>query len=454
MIFNKTDFHCWEVDLEQEKYINALQIKWESYEGVKYIIEVSLDSVNWIRATDILEYTAISEETKDIINTKVRYLRVTLTGDNLKEGKVSFRQMNLIIGQVPEFVNGVDISHLPQLEDFGGKFYNRQGEEQPCEVIFKNNGVNYIRLKVWNKPCLPLSDPAGYNDKKHVLKMAKRVKNQGFKLLIDFHYSDWWTDPGKQFIPEAWKNLSFDKLRSALYDYTFEVISDLKTQGTIPEMVQVGNEITNGMMWDVAKVSEEFDTPKQWEKLCELLKRGLCAVKAVDNSIKTIIHIERGGDNERSRYFYDKLEEYKVDYDIIGLSYYPIWHGNISDFRFNVNDLAQRYNRGIIVVETAFPYTTEVGDDTPNASSFSFSKIPEDYQATLYGQASIIQAIISILKKLPEGKGMGYFYWQPDFIPVKGAGWKYGAGCEWDDQTLFDFKGKELWSQDIFKMHS
>jgi arabinogalactan endo-1,4-beta-galactosidase len=360
----------------------------------------------------------------------------------------------IIPGRPAEFINGADVSHLQQIEDFGGKFYDRQGREQDCLKILKDHGVNYIRLKIWNKPGLPNSDPAGYNNKAHVLKMARRVKNMGFKLLLNFHYSDWWTDPGKQFMPVDWEGLDFPELNKALYDFTHDVVQSLAEQGTTPDMVQVGNEITNGMLWDEAKVSDEFDTGSQWDKLCVLLKSGLSAVKDVSGSIKTVIHIERGGDNARSVYFFDNLKKRGVEFDIIGLSYYSIWHGSISAFRQNVFDLAERYGKGIAVVETAYPYTGENGDDTPNSTSYPYSSLLPEYPATIQGQANNLQAVASVLKKIPDGKGLGFFYWQPDFIPVKGAGWKYGEGCEWDDQTMFDFKGRALWSLDVFRMHA
>jgi arabinogalactan endo-1,4-beta-galactosidase len=238
-----------------------------------------------------------------------------------------------------------------------------------------------------------------------------------------------------------------------MYDFTYDVLLSLKNQGTMPEMVQVGNEISSGMMWKVAKVSDKFDTEERWDKLCSLLKSGLSAVKDVDNSIQSIIHIEKGGDNEGCRYFYDKLVQHDVNFDIIGLSFYPIWHGTVTSFQNNILDFAARYQKGVIAVETAYPYTTESGDDQPNSTTFPFTKIPSDYPPSIQNQANMIQAIIFALKSVPNQKGLGYFYWQPDFIPVKGAGWKYGEGCEWDDQTMFDFSGHALWSLDIFKIH-
>jgi len=441
------------VDIGSESYIAFIEVKREKCEPCKYKLELSLDNENWITVSNNVEYTASSQPAREPVNSRARYVRIIVTDGALEGSEADFFDLKAIIGRAPEFITGADVSHLQQIEDFGGRYFNRYGGEQDCLEILKDNGVNYIRLKVWNKPGLPYSDPAGYNDKAHVLEMSKRIKGHGFKLLIDFHYSDWWTDPGKQFMPEEWKGLSFEELKKALYDFTSDVVSALKTQGTSPDMVQVGNEITNGMLWDEARISGEFDTEEQWDKLCALLKNGLQAVKDIDGSIRTIIHIERGGDHERCCYFYDKLMKRGVAFDIIGLSYYPIWHGPLSDFRDNIYNLVLRYGKDIIVVETAYPYTSEDGDDQPNASTFSFTAVPPDYPPSVQNQANILQAISLALKNLPGGKGRGFFYWQPDFIPVKDAGWKYGEGCEWDDQTMFDFKGNALWSLDVFRMH-
>jgi arabinogalactan endo-1,4-beta-galactosidase len=445
--------HWWKVDLGQEYYLARIEIIWEQAHAYRYRPEVSLDGQNWVALSGGIEYVAASRQTVDRVDTRARYVKITVSGGVSDAFKAGFCQLRAITGKASEFITGADVSHLQQVEDFGGRFYDRSGTEGDCLEILKDHGVNFIRLKIWNKPGPPNSDPAGYNDKQHVLKMAKRIKDMGLKLLLNFHYSDWWADPGKQIMPEEWRNLGFEELEKSLYEFTYDVIHALKAQGTLPEMVQVGNEITHGMLWDEARVSGPFDTEEQWEKLCRLLKSGLRAVRDVYGSIKTVIHIDKGGDNRLSVHFYDQLRKREVGFDLIGLSYYPIWHGSLADFESNVNDLAQRYGKGIVIVETAFPYTTENGDNTPNASTGPYTKILPEYRFTVQGQANMIQAIISVVKNIPEGKGLGFFYWEPDFIPVKGAGWKFGEGSEWDDQTMFDFTGHALWSLDIFKMH-
>jgi arabinogalactan endo-1,4-beta-galactosidase len=443
--------HTWEVDLGAVSHVSHIEIVWEKDNPYEYALHISLDNIHWVKASDTWTYTAAAQETADSIRAYVRYIRITVTGGVSEENRVGICAFRAIEGEPPAFINGADLSSLQQIEDFGGKYYDRDGAERDCLAIMKDCGVNYIRLKVWNKPGLPYSDPAGYNDKAHVLAMAKRVYAYGFQLLIDFHYSDWWADPGKQWMPEEWKGLSFPQLEDALYDFTYDVVSALKAQGTPPGMVQIGNEITNGMLWDVAKVSEEFDTDAQWDKLCALLKKGIAAVKDMDPSIRTIVHIERSGDNQASVYFYNHLLMRNVAFDYIGLSYYPIFHGAIEGFKDNIRDLSRRYGKGIIVVETGFPWTAENGDSTPNVATSPYASKLEGYPVSVQGQADALQAVISIVKDTPEG--LGFFYWEPDFIPVEGAGWKYGEGCEWDDQILFDFTGHALWSLDVFRMH-
>lgn len=464
--------HWCMMDLEMLEYVRDVELEWINGIDCPFILEISLDGMNWVTVpvdddclsaasfmtvqsnTPILTVSAQSNIHISMIkiNARIRYIKLTVSGavDGDRKG---IRSMKVFGGQSPDFITGVDVSHLLQIEDYGGKYYDRDGMERDCLKILKEHGTNYVRLKVWNKPGLPNNDPAGYNDKAHVLILAERARKLGLKLLINFHYSDWWTDPGKQFIPEEWQGKNVDEMGDALYAFTYDVLAALKAQGTTPELVQVGNEITNGMLWDTARVSGEFDTPVQWDILCKLLKKGLKAVADVDLSIRTIIHIERGGDNKSSIYFFEKLKERSVAFDMIGLSYYPIWHGTLADFESNLNDLAVRYGKDIAVVETAYPYTTEDGDDTPNATTFPFGAIPNEYPPSVQSQANVLHRIAAILKRVPEGRGKGFFYWQPDFIPVKGAGWKYGEGCEWDDQTMFDFSGHALWSLDVFKMH-
>ena len=350
----------------------------------------------------------------------------------------------------PFFIKGADISTLQQIEDFGGRFYH-EGREMNCLDILKDHGFDCIRLKVWNEPGLPDSDPAGYNDKRHVLEMARRVHAAGLKLMLNFHYSDFWADPGKQTKPKQWAGLSFHELSAAVYDYTREVITDLRNQGTLPAMAQIGNEITNGFLWDDGRLDGMSATDAQWARFVELLRSGLAGLRdGLDQgqSMQSMIHIDRGGDKKTSRYFLDNLLARGVDFDIIGQSYYSEWHGPLDGLRDNLHDLALAYDQEIILVETAYPWTTAQNKTDQNKARQYLA----DYPLSVEGQAAFLRDVITIVKDIPRGKGRGLFYWEPGFITVDGAGWKYGEGNEWANMTLFDFDGRALDSMDVFAL--
>jgi beta-galactosidase len=268
---------------------------------------------------------------------------------------------------------GADISFLPELEARGMKFSD-QGTEKDAIQILKDHGFNYVRLRIFNDPARDsgYSPQKGFCDLANTKKMAKRVKDAGMKLLLDFHYSDYWADPGKQYKPAAWRNLSFEELKKALYDYTKEVIQQLKDQGTTPDMVQVGNEINHGMIWPDGNVANMDD-------LAHLLSAGIAAVKSVDPSITIMLHIALGGQNDESVFFIDNMLARGVYFDVIGESYYPKWHGTLDDLRDNLNDLVRRYNKDVIVVE--------------------YSAVKEE--------------VNKIAFELPNGKGKGTCIWEP-----------------------------------------
>ncbi len=247
--------------------------------------------------------------------------------------------------RVTDKMLGADISFLPELEAKGIQFSDK-GVEKDAIQILKDHGFNYVRLRIFNEPANDsgYSPKKGFCDLEHTKQMAKRVKAAGMKLLLDFHYSDTWADPGKQYKPAAWKNLSFTDLKKALYDYTKTVMEELKTQGTTPDMVQVGNEINHGIVWPDGNVSNIDGT-------AQLLNAGTAAVKAVDPNVVMMLHVALGGQNSESVFFIDNMIARGVSFDVIGESYYPKWHGTLDDLRDNLNDLANRYNKDVIVVE-------------------------------------------------------------------------------------------------------
>ncbi|SDX08365.1 glycosyl hydrolase 53 family protein [Paenibacillus sp. CF384] len=346
------------------------------------------------------------------------------------------------------FIKGADISSLQAIEDAGGKYYEG-GIERDLLDILKDHGVNYVRLRIWNDPV----DADGYNDKAHIIEMAQRVKAKGMKLLLDFHYSDFWADPGKQVKPEAWTNLSFDELKQAVYDYTADVMNGLKAVDAYPDMVQIGNEINPGMLLPDGSTSD-------YSKLTALLKQGIQAVRDTTpavHKVKIMLHLAEGGNNWVFRSFFDAMETADVDYDVIGMSFYPFWHGPFQTLKDNLNDMADRYGKQVIVAETSYGFTVEDGDGYPN--NFTQKEADEaGFPATVEGQKQVLTTVMNTVAHVPGGKGAGVFYWEPAWIPVPKdseghyqAGWKSGEGASWDNQALFDFQGNVLPSLDAFQ---
>ncbi len=241
---------------------------------------------------------------------------------------------------------GADISFLPELENKGMKFYDTDGKEKDAISILKEHGLNYIRLRIFNDPARDsgYSPKSGFCDLPHTLQMAKRIKAAGMKILLDFHYSDYWADPQKQWMPKAWIGKSIPELKQALYEYTKMVVQALKDQGTAPDMVQVGNEINHGMVWPAGSVTN-------FDNLAQLFFAGVQGVKAASPSTSIMLHIALGGQNDESKFFIDNMISRGVQFDVIGLSYYPKWHNTLADLDYNLTDLSHRYNKDVIVVE-------------------------------------------------------------------------------------------------------
>ena len=240
---------------------------------------------------------------------------------------------------------GADISWLPQLEARGIKFHEN-GKPIDAVKLLKEHGMNYIRLRIFVNPANPkgYSPEKGFCNLSHTLAMAKRVKAAGMKLLLDFHYSDYWADPQKQYKPLAWKNLSFNALKDTLKAYTTRVLLALKHQGTLPAMVQIGNEINHGMLWPDGSISH----PNQ---LAALLKTAYNSVKAVNPNIVVMVHLALGGQNQEARFWLNNMIARGVKFDVIGLSYYPQWHGTPKDLKSNLEELLKQYHKPLMVAE-------------------------------------------------------------------------------------------------------
>ncbi len=368
--------------------------------------------------------------------------------------------VNPIEGLSPDFIMGADVSMMQQIESNGGKYLVNGVEEDALKVL-KDHGVNWIRLRIWNDPTDENGKGlgGGNNDLERTVEMAARAKAMGFKFLLDFHYSDWWADPGKQNKPKAWTELDSEELKKAVYDYTADVIQRLAKANALPDMVQIGNEVNGGMIWPDGKTWKQ-GTEKigGYDGFADLLKQGIQAVRDNDpnkdnpgEKIRIIIHLANGGDNELYRTVFDALTARNVDFDVIGLSYYNYWHGPLEQLKSNLTDISQRYHKDVVVAETAYAFTLDDADGLGNLFGKAEQNLGE-YKATLQGQATAVRDVMEAVARVPDGRGLGVFYWEPDWIPVEGAGWKTGEGDAWENQALFDFNGHALPSINVFNL--
>ena len=283
-------------------------------------------------------------------------IKLSATADSLYTGSTEIHTVqpgsphpatteNYTPRKVKDKILGADISFLPELESRGMKFSDN-GKPGDAIEIMKAHGFNYIRLRIFVNPENPkgYSPGKGFCDLAHTMAMAKRIKAAGMKFLLDFHYSDYWADPQQQNEPAAWVGEDFNGVKKSMHDYTAKVMIALKDQGTTPDMVQIGNEINHGMVWPDGEINN-------LDSLAQLIYAGVTAVKAVSPSTFIMLHIALGGQNAEARFFLDNMTERKVPFDVIGLSYYPKWHGTPEDLKNNMADLATRYKQQVMVAE-------------------------------------------------------------------------------------------------------
>ncbi|MEV6300216.1 glycosyl hydrolase 53 family protein [Actinoplanes sp. NPDC051861] len=330
----------------------------------------------------------------------------------------------------PLSMRGADVSTLLRAQELGAKFYDVRGKRDNPYEILQRAGVNYARLRIWNDPT------SGYSNKDAVLRQARAIKKAGLKLLIDFHYSDTWADPGKQFTPAAWEGHSLTQLTSDVYDYTYDVCSSLKRQGTTPDSIQVGNEINVGMLWPVGYVANSDFYP-----LSQLLNAGYDATKACNRSTTVMIHTALAGNIDAAHWFYDGITAQGVKWDITALSYYCMWHGSLDNLRTALTDVRDRYGKPTVIAETAYPWTTENFDHLENIIT---SDAPCDgIPATPLGQAQQFNQVQQVAR---EAGALGVFYWEPTWTAIDGNGWDTEnietSGNAWENMATFDDSGR------------
>lgn len=347
-----------------------------------------------------------------------------------------------------EFIKGADISMFFELEKSGACYYDKN-EKQDMISILKNYGFNLIRLRIWDNPFDDDGNSygGGANDYLKTVEMAKKAKEAGMKFLLDIHYSDFWTDPSKQIKPKKWTSLSYEELKEEVYNYTYSLVSKLKEEDLLPEMIQIGNEITKGFLWPEGSIENV-------KQMCELLEKGIQAVKDINKDIKILLHLDFGGDNELYRNWFDEVMKYNLDFDTIGLSYYPYWHWSLEKLKFNLNDISKRYDKEVIILETAYGFTKEIIE----GGNLIFSDELEaqgGYPATPKGQGDFLQDLMKVIDEVPNNKGLGFVYWEPCWTPTVNSTWASEAGRKyivdeavggntWANQALFDYDGNAL----------
>lgn len=356
-----------------------------------------------------------------------------------------------------KFVKGMDLSTLIELEKCGAKYYD-DGQEADILDIMKKYDVDTIRIRIWNDPWSESGESygAGENDVKTSLAIAKRVTDAGFGVLLNFHYSDFWADPGKQFKPKAWAEFGVEELEQAVYDFTVDTMKCFKENGVNITMVQVGNELSNGLLWPEGKVPN-------YDNIAKFVNAGIRGVRNVDTEVPIMIHLDNGGNNNLYREWFDHFMERGEAFDLIGLSYYPFWHGTLDMLTNNMNDIAKRYGKDLIVAEVSMGYTMEdykeyekLSDEERKGYATRPALVEKiEYPMTVQGQYDFMEDFLNRISHIEGDKGKGFFYWEPAWIPVSGSGWATEAslkyikdpgpcGNEWANQALFDYKGNAL----------
>ena len=330
------------------------------------------------------------------------------------------------------FILAADISYIEELE-INGAIFKEAGVPDDIFAIMARNGVNTIRLRLWHTPA------EEWYDLESTVGLARRIKAAGLDFLLDFHFSDTWADPGRQTKPAAWAGLSFDLLRDSLYAYTHHVMTTLKDEDISPAYVQIGNEISQGLLWDEGRVGGNFNGASQWSQLRTLLNDASRAIRDVSgDDVQIIIHTDRGGDVAGATWFFDNITSQPVDFDMIGLSYYPWWHGSFEDMQHTINTVAAKYAKPVLIAETGYPWTLQWYDNTNNFVGLPEHLLPGYDDDLPDAQYRFLRDLIEIVKGVPDNRGAGISYWAPEFMAVP------GVGSVWENVALFDNNGEVL----------
>lgn len=319
-----------------------------------------------------------------------------------------------------DYYKGMDVSSLKEMMDAPFSFKNKAGEAVDPFQLMVDNGVNSIRLRIWNEP-ENVPESRGYCNLNDTILLAQKAKEHGLHILLNFHYSDYWADPGKQNKPAAWKDLSFEDLVQAVYNFTYQTLAAMREAGVTPQMVQVGNEVRSGLLFPDGEVPN-------YKQMVQLLNAGLRAVKEFDPAIFTMIHLDQGGRYSwLHTWFEAAFAEGLDDFDIIGLSYYPFWHGSFAELKHSLSQLVQDYNKEIILAEVAHAWRI-----VENGFIDTAQERIAGFPANPLGQRQVLDLLNQIVSSLPDKKGRGIYYWEP-LMPAD-----HGFGGWADNMTLVD----------------
>jgi arabinogalactan endo-1,4-beta-galactosidase len=372
-----------------------------------------------------------------------RYAQVTVTtGDGTPACVGEIRLLGEDQAATGPMMLGADLSFTQQEEAAGTHFTDAGKASDPVRIL-RAHGGNYVRMRLWLNP------PPGYSDLTNSLALARRAKAAGMKVYLDIHYSDFWADPQHQDIPAAWQGQDLAALTETVRTYTRDVIAAFATQRTPVDMVSIGNEIRNGMLWPIGQIN--WATNTGWDNLATLLKAGVEGARSANprgHQLRVMMHFDQGGNNRDSTTFFTNLIERGVQFDVIGLSYYTFFHGPVASLRDNIDKLAIQFDKDIVIAEAQSAWTLANGDTTGNFV-WQASQIEGGYPASAGGQLSLNNDLLSILAHAPNGHGAGLFYWSPEWVP--GVGWTPGAGTPNDNLTLYDFQGRALPSIGLFE---
>jgi len=385
---------------------------------------------------------------------------------------------NIIVNPITnlreDFAMGVDASMVKTVEDNGGVYYNKEGKEQDVFQILAANGVNFFRVRIWNAPYNLLDAPYGGGsvDVVEAISMSKRAQAAGMNIMVDLHYSDFWADPEKQRTPTSWATMDKAGLEQAVEQFTTQTLNSFKNAGVNVQAIQIGNEINNGMLYPVGKI-DWGNSAASFAKLSDFLKAGIKGAKAAMPDIYSVIHLANGGSWDEFNAYFTALDRNNVNYDIIGASYYPYYHGTLDALKNNLDNVANKFNKPVIVAEMSYGFTNEYNQYTSNIFNAEMEEAGK-YKTSIQGQATAIHDVVEILANVPNQKGLGIFYWEPAWLPTANAGWATAEGqawseygdanktanvsrfndglATWSNQALFSYKGRALPSLQTFNL--